>query len=218
MADIPEYSARSDYLDPDQAAQYEAIRYGNSLGRYLWRREQMAIGAIVAHAGQASEVLDVPCGIGRWVPTLRRLRPEVIVEADVSPAMLATSRARNIDESALPLAQVDATTLPFSDNAFDLVFCHALTKHLPISLQAQVLRELSRVSRRYVICSFSINAGLPAIMRRLRRGPDLSLGVSPGWLQETASSAGLTIVMTKSCTSPIGLEKSILFASSTHFG
>jgi ubiquinone/menaquinone biosynthesis C-methylase UbiE len=213
LTDSTEYSARTDYLDPQEVAQYEAIRYGNLLGRYLWRREQRAIGSIVEHVGQASTVLDVPCGIGRWVPVLRRLNPELIFEADVSPAMLATSRARNIDGPPSPLSQADATALPFDDNAFDLVFCHALTKHLPISLQAQVLKELSRVSSRYVICSFSIDAGLPAVMRRLRRRhSDLSLGVSPAWLRETAAAVGLTIVMNKSCTSPVGLERSILFA------
>ena len=125
---------------------------------------------MVEHAGQASLVLDVPCGVGRWVPTLRRLRPELIVEADVSPAMLVQVDPEISTNPSMPFAQVDATALPFHDNAFDLVFCHALTKHLPIPLQAKVLRELSRVSRRYVICSFSINAGVPAIMRRLRRG------------------------------------------------
>jgi ubiquinone/menaquinone biosynthesis C-methylase UbiE len=121
--------------------------------------------------------------------------------------MLAASRERW--SGALPCAQVDATALPFADGAFDVVFSHALTKHLPLTLQARVLAEFGRISSRHVVCSFSIDEGLPRAARRLRRA-GLSNGIRRSGLEEAATSAELQVVATRSCTTPIGLECTVL--------
>jgi SAM-dependent methyltransferase len=209
LAETGGYEARTAYLNPALVTEYERDRFSGHLGRYRWGREQQAVTEMIDRAWQARRVLDIPCGVGRWVPVLRRLQPEVIVQADISPAMLTASRERW--SGSFPLARVDATALPFADGTFDLVFSHALTKHLPLALQARVLAELGRVSSRYVVCSFSIDAGLPGLARRLR-GAGLSIGVSRAWLDRAAGSAGLRVVAARSCTTPIGLESSVLLA------
>jgi ubiquinone/menaquinone biosynthesis C-methylase UbiE len=205
------YKARTAYLDEAVVDSYEDHRFGGRYGQYVWRREQRGVGAMVALVGTARHVLDCPSGIGRWVPVLQRLRPEVIVEADVSPTMLAASQARW--QGRLPSVEVDATDLPFPDSSFDLVFCHALTKHLPAELQARVLAEFARVSSRHVVCSFSVDRGLPGMLRRVRelRRDGLSRAVSPGWLEQAAADAKLRIVAQRACTTPVGLERSVLF-------
>lgn len=45
--------------------------------------------------------------------------------------------------------QLDATTLPFADESFDLVFCWEVLHHLPEPWRA--LQEMARVSRRLVL-------------------------------------------------------------------
>lgn len=203
------YKARTTYLDHGVVDEYEQRRFSGLLGRYVWRREQRAVGAMVKAAGTASRVLDCPSGNGRWVSVLNRLEPQMIVEADVSPTMLEASRNR----VGLPLVQCEGELLPFAGGSFDLVFCHALMKHLPLETQASVLSEFARVSSRHVVCAFSVEAGLPKLVRRLRKlhHSGLSRGGSPRWLNDVAASAGLRVVQSLSCTTPVGLERSVLF-------
>jgi ubiquinone/menaquinone biosynthesis C-methylase UbiE len=213
LPDTTEYAyvARTAYLDEAVVDDYEQHRFGSAYGRYVWRREQRAVSEMVSAVGEARHILDCPSGVGRWVPMLAELQPELIVEADVSPAMLAASRKRW--QGRWPTVEVDALELPFPDASFDLVFSHALTKHLPRQLQAVALAEFSRVSSRYVICSFSVEQGLPGFVRRLRdfQAEGLSQPVSPGWLAHAAHRAGLRVVRRRACTTPVGLEQSILF-------
>lgn len=205
------YKARTTYLDAAVVDEYEQLRFSGLLGKYVWRREQRAVGAMVQAAGTASRVLDCPSGNGRWVSVIQRLEPQMIVEADVSPTMLEASRSR---VAGLPLVQCEGERLPFGDGSFDLVFCHALLKHLPLETQASVLAEFARVSSRHVVCALSVEAGLPKLIRRVRelRHSGLSRGGSPRWLDDVAANAGLRIVSSRSCTTPVGLERSVLFA------
>lgn len=205
-----EYKARTAYINHGVVDEYEQLRFSSFLGKYTWRREQRAVGAMVEAAGTATRVLDCPSGNGRWVNAIRRLDPELIVEADLSLTMLEASRRR---VGPLPLVQCEGERLPFDDGSFELVFCHALMKHLPLDTQARVLSEFARVSSRHVVCAFSVEAGLPKLVRRLRnlRLSGLSRGGSPHWLREVASAAGLRVIASRSCTTPLGLERSVLF-------
>lgn len=205
------YKARTAYLDSGIVEEYEKFRFSGLLGQYTWRREQRAIGEMIGIIGSAERVLDCPSGNGRWVPVIQRLQPATIVEADVSPTMLEASRSRG---EGLPLVQCEGEQLPFDEGAFDVVFCHALMKHLPLETQAKVLSEFARVSSSHVVCAFSVDRGLPKLVRRLRdvRQTGLSRGGSPRWLEQTAAAAGLRIVKSRSCTTPIGLERCVLLA------
>lgn len=105
-------------------------------------------------------VLDVPCGTGRLSPTL--IAPEgFYVGVDVSAAMLR--QARTVHDA--PLLQASAAALPFADSSFDVVVCCRLLHHLRDDERAAVLRELVRVSRRFVVASF-FDSGSWAAWRR----------------------------------------------------
>jgi ubiquinone/menaquinone biosynthesis C-methylase UbiE len=197
-----------EYLDTEVVNEYEARRFTGRLGSYVWRREQRGVGRIVGIVGNARSILDCPCGIGRWQPMLDLLNPGLIVEADFSPAMLDASG--HFGEHRWPRVRSDALVLPFVDRSFELVFSHALTKHLPLNEQESVLRELARVSNRHVICSFSVRQGLPGFLRRVRHAQG-SIAIPRARLRELAQEAGLRIVDSAPCTTPIGLERSVLF-------
>lgn len=203
-----DYRARTAYVDSAVVGNYENLRFGSRLGRYVWKREQAGVGAMLDRVRSADLILDVPSGIGRWLPALQRLNPSQVVEADISPTMLAASRANSEGRWIYTLA--DAEQLVFPDRSFDLVFCHALTKHLPHVTQAKVLAEFARVTDRYVISSFGVAQGLPGLVRKVRR-VDLPNGVTRGQVDAFAAAAGLRVVASKACTTPIGAERSILF-------
>jgi ubiquinone/menaquinone biosynthesis C-methylase UbiE len=177
------------YPDDTVVPEHERRRVGSWFGRYVWRRERRAVTAHVRAIGRAATVLDVPSGSGRWLPVLERLDPTTVE------------------------VRTDAEQLPYVDESFDLVFCHSSTQHLPLEAQAAVLRELGRVTRRHVICSFTVRAGIPGLALRLR---ELVLGrsnaVSWGWLARAAADAELHAVRARGCTSHLGAERSVLFS------
>lgn len=211
---MSDYRARTAYQDDEVVAEYEQRRFGSRFGRYVWRREQEAVTAMLDAVGTAGSVLDCPSGFGRWLPAIERLEPHSVLEADISAEMLA--QGRRTYNTRWPTLLAQAESLPFADDSFDLVFSHAFTKHLPHETQAAVLRELGRVARSHVIASFSVREGLPGVVlagRERFRGFH-SNAVRRDWLERAARDAGLRVVADRSCTSPVGTERTVLFATS----
>lgn len=204
------YISRTAYLDPAKAGTYERDRFSGSLGRYRWRREMDGVGAIVEMLPAQVSILDCPCGIGRWWPVLER-RASRIHGVDLSPAMLGEAEER-IATTNVPveLSEGDAERLELEDASVDAVFSHALTKHLPIPLQQRALSEFARVSREWVICSFSLLNHLTYELWRRRDLVD-SNALLPEQLDDLAATAGLTAVARRRCTTPVGVEHSVLF-------
>ncbi len=77
-----------------------------------------ALEALVKQIG-ARQVLEVGCGTGHWLELLSSAAGGVY-GLDPSPGMLAKAKAK---VSYLPLVCGRATTLPYRDQGFDLVFC-----------------------------------------------------------------------------------------------
>lgn len=88
--------------------------------------------------GQATRILDVGCGTGGTMERLRTLGGEP-VGLDVEPLALAFCRARGHTRLLLG----SATTLPFTDNAFDAVVALDVLEH--IADDAAAAREIGRV-------------------------------------------------------------------------
>lgn len=204
------YISRTAYLDPATAESYERDRFSSALGRYRWRREMDGVGEIVSMLPSGVSVLDCPCGTGRWWPVLER-HASRIQGVDLSPAMLGEARAR-IETISIPVevSEGDAGHLEFADGSFDAVFSHALTKHLPIPLQFEALSEFARVSGEWVICSFSLLGHVTYEFWRRRNLVDSNALLSEQ-LDDLAAAAGLTEVARRRCTTPVGVEHSVLF-------
>lgn len=204
------YISRTAYLEPETAGNYERDRFSSALGRYRWRREMGGVGEIVDMLPTNVSILDCPCGTGRWWTVLGR-RASRIHGVDLSPAMLDEATAR-IKAVGVPIevSKGDAERLGFADASFDVVFSHALTKHLPIPIQQRVLTEFARVSGEWVICSFSLLGHVTYEFWRRRNLID-SNALLPEQLDDLAAAAGLVEVAHRRCTTPIGVEHSVLF-------
>ena len=118
-------------------------------------------------------VLDLPCGFGRFFPALSDVAPRVI-QGDWSPHMLQAARRRlnGNGHTHTPSGYVRATalTLPFANNAFDLVlsvrFCH----HLPTCEERnQYLGEILRVSGKWVVFTYLDTYSLKNILHTCKR-------------------------------------------------
>lgn len=199
------YSARRAY-DAASAREYEQQRFSGLLGRYRWRREQEAVHQLLTHVETQSVIADIPCGIGRWWPLLAT-RASRIVGIDLSPAMLeqAEARAKTV---AVPieLHRGEAEAVPLGDLSVDYVFSFALTKHLPLGSQMEVLSEFARVSRLAVITTFSIiTCGNYELWRRRHLVESFPLLLEQ--VSDICAENDLRVEKCIKCTTPLGVER-----------
>src|SRR6266545_50387 len=89
-------------------------------------------------------VLDVGCGNGTIINNAFE-SGYCVVGCDRSRTSLQYVRGRSVQSSA------DA--LPFADRSFDLVMSHQMLEHLPDGVFERTVKELTRVSARYLMVS-----------------------------------------------------------------
>lgn len=206
------YTARREYLADDVVQRYMTDRFSGPLGRYRYRREQAAVSGMIRRVppSEIAAILDCPTGTGRWLPLLASLRPNRVVAVDVSPAMLKKAQTVPLDGIAREFHVGVAEQLPFADNQFDLVFCHALFKHLPEQVQMKVIAELARVTSKYVILAASVRRGPAGVLRRVRKAGGAH-SMPRRRFEQIALQSGLRVIGSRKATTPIGNEYSYLF-------
>lgn len=205
-----EYGAREAYQSYSVAEDYERSRYSSLLGRYRYAREHRAVNDLLDRIPAGVSFADCPCGIGRWWPVLAR-RAKKIVALDISEGMLryAGKQASTIDLD-VEVREGDAEHLPLEDGSVDYTFSFALTRHLPLPVQFSVLAEFARVARSGVISTFSVMSHLTYEIWRHRNVHE-SFTMLPEQLGWMAAEAGLRIEKMNKCTTPIGVERVVLF-------
>lgn len=102
---------------------------------------------LLEHIKSNAKVLDVGCGPGTITCDFVRYAPEGQIHGvDSSPEVISqavsNAKERNADVS---FEVANAHELPFPDQSFDIVHCHALLVHLPNPINA--LREMYRVCK-----------------------------------------------------------------------
>jgi ubiquinone/menaquinone biosynthesis C-methylase UbiE len=205
-----EYDAREAYQSYSVAEDYERSRFSSLLGKYRYAREHRAVNDLLDRIPDDVTFADCPCGIGRWWPVLAR-RAKKIVALDISEGMLryAGEQASSIDLE-VEVRKGDAEHLPLEDGSVDYTFSFALTKHLPLPVQFTVLAEFARVARRGVISTFCVMSHLTYEIWRHRNIHE-SFTILPEQLEWMAAGAGLKIEKMNKCTTPIGVERVVLF-------
>lgn len=108
---------------------------------YVWREGQERRFQMVRRWAQLNDrrVLDVGCGVGMYTRAFRRETPHVFgVEIEHDRATKALTRATGVAEAV-------GEHLPFSDDAFDVVFSHEVLEH--VDDDRACAEEMVRVTR-----------------------------------------------------------------------
>jgi ubiquinone/menaquinone biosynthesis C-methylase UbiE len=130
--------------------QFDAKVYDAKWGKRYSADEMQTIVSEYAHylggpVGEIGRYLDIGCGTGSAVVNLS-LYPGTgsAHGSDISLGMLLSCRenARSAGGS-VTLAVSDAGRLPYADDAFDFVTCHAVLHH--VARPGEVLKEIHRV-------------------------------------------------------------------------
>ena len=139
------------YLSDDSARRYDHQVEVLFTGTADAMRRQALPPLKAALAGRdlrRARVLDVACGTGRFLGSLKQALPRLpAVGLDLSAPYLAEARRHLGWAGWLDLIEGNAEALPFEDGAFDAVTCIYLFHELPEKARARVAAELVRVTR-----------------------------------------------------------------------
>jgi len=216
---------RGRFTRPASAQAYEE-RF-RTRKRVTNRFEGRALGRALSSLGELGRVLDVPAGAGRFFPLLRE-RAREVVGADISAEMLQRARAAELAppsgavEPQAPgaagtgpaLVEADLLALPFAEGSFDAVVCIRFLHHLPSGrLRVAGLRELARVSSRYVVVSFFDYASVWALRQAWRhlRGKVKPGAISLARFQAEAAQAGLRFLRSVHVLPGLSEEQVLVF-------
>lgn len=110
-----------------------------------------------------------------------------VTAVDYSPVILEQNPVRKKHV-------MDARALRFPSGSFDLVFCNAVLHHIDRADRLTVVREMARVSRRYVaVIEPNRNNPLMAAFSALKKEERGALAFSLAYLKSLFEQAGLRI-------------------------
>ena len=178
----------------EEARNYEDTRFDSSRRvRSLDEFEKTFAQRVLRMVGTDSHIVDIPCGSGRFFPIFSEAGRLTMV--DRSPSMLQAAREKVGGTEDVDLIQAEIPSLPLTDNAADLCFCMRLFHHFKNDdNRLDALKELARVTRKYVALSFYNQNCLRFYRKRILRKRIRGNYISFGHLADLARQAGLEVV------------------------
>jgi SAM-dependent methyltransferase len=178
------------YATAADAANYRDRRFALSrYGRKVDAAERRIVEQLLRDLGVTGPVLDAPCGAGRFLPILAA-GGRAVTGADAAPEMIRLARQQSQELGlGCALAVADARRLPAPDGTFELVLSMRLLHRIPGRAErAEVLKELARVSRKWVLFSFYNRRSWRGLREQLR---GQYAGETERTLAQEAAEAGL---------------------------
>jgi pseudaminic acid biosynthesis-associated methylase len=114
-----------------------------------WKRRLPAFEKMLAGI-ELKRVLEIGCNRGHNLQTLLEVLGDgtEIIGVEPNAYALALARSASNKVSAIPGNALD---IPFKDGYFDLVFTAGVLIHIPPERLSDAMREIARVTRRYVL-------------------------------------------------------------------
>lgn len=160
----------SEKYDEKHAKQY-FDKHQDGFWRKLsdWRDQQIAKKALKI-AGNPKNVLDVPCGTGRFWQTLIDSGVQNLHICDYSQNMIDTGmhfRPAAITSQIKSAVQGSAFDIPVADQFVDSIFCIRFVHHVAESKdRIKLLKEFHRVSKDTAIISLWVDGNYKSWLRK----------------------------------------------------
>lgn len=146
---------------------YERRRYPQGPLADLKRRQDVRTLREAIGPGPL-QVLDLPCGWGRLMDPMME-RSYRVVGADLSGEMLAEGRRRLAGRRGFAgLVRCDVRGLPFRRGSFDLVVCMRFLYYFRRRERVELIREMARLSRRFLLLQYRIRETVPSFLWKVR--------------------------------------------------
>lgn len=188
------------YRDHSKAKSYKNQQTKNICwARFTTWRERLYAKKALKKCNLKSndKVLDVPCGSG-FLGVILNKYPASIIAADISSEMMNLAREDYKGTNFEGFIQADITKAPFKKGTFSCVITLGLMHRLPGDIRRQTLREISALSNKFIIVSYSIDSPYQRIKQLLitKIWPGYSSAPSPiplGSIIKELNSNGLIL-------------------------
>jgi ubiquinone/menaquinone biosynthesis C-methylase UbiE len=185
------------YRDGAVAQDYDFHRFGSRRRARRNARKWRAIVAALERTQGTETILDLPCGTGRFTGDLAG-RGYRVIGSDISHQMMQVARDKTkAADGVVGYLQADAERLPFRTGGVDCVICIRFFLHVDSAARVRILREMQRVSRRWLIIDYRHRYSSRYLLWRLRKVLGLTKTelsrVSRVQLEQEFREAGWTI-------------------------
>jgi uncharacterized protein YbaR (Trm112 family) len=178
-AEISKNNYEQRYEDFEKARNYNLKYDRKLLKRLSTRREYQILQRLLGQQKHCATMLEIPCGGGRISPQLVTAT-DMLIQADVGLGQILYGMAK--EKFNIPQVWMTASAfhIPLQDSSVDAAVCIRLSHHLPTAKQREdLLAELLRVARRYVVMTFFDYHSFKNTLRRLRNlKPKLTMTIS----------------------------------------
>lgn len=164
---MEKYTAKKRYQNVAYADHYDGARYRSLWGQFKNKQTHQTLTKALASLEPGSTIVDLPCGTGRFGSFLSGLGFRWI-GSDISAQMMGKSQEK-VKGNAGVLGHVrsDAEILPFRDKSVDCILSIRFLPHLPPDVKQNVLKEMGRVSRRWLIIDHTYRNPFKAFWRNI---------------------------------------------------
>lgn len=194
---MKDYPARKRYQSKSYAQHYDKARYGGILGRIKNWNTLNTIEKALKSLEKGSLILDIPCGTGRLSPLVLQNGFRWL-GADISYEMMEVAREKTARyRDAIGNVRLESERMPFKSGSIDCVasirfIYHVLSREERIA----ILREMNRISRKWVIIDYNYSNPVRSLYRRigyLVRPPRRKRRLSMKEIYEELAEAGLKV-------------------------
>jgi ubiquinone/menaquinone biosynthesis C-methylase UbiE len=164
----PKYEGKTRYQEKAVADAYDSKRFVGLKGRWTHKREKDCLERLLSVVPTGSKILELPCGTGRLTEFLLELGYDVAA-ADISEEMMSHARRRTeAYGSRVNFEKADIEGLLYEDNAFSAIAVIRLLHHIPGELHRKVLSEIYRVTKKWVVITYSNKHSFQSIRRDIK--------------------------------------------------
>lgn len=125
------------------------------IGQEKWQAEDRIVRAWLAEYEPGTQILDCPCGTGRFIPFYAECGFSVD-GIDVSKDMLAIAATKTPRPDSIGLREGSIFALPLADKSVDVAVAVRIMNLIDADDMTKALAELQRVARRAIIFNLRV--------------------------------------------------------------
>jgi len=195
---VADYSYKKRFYQSGEVADdYDFHRWGSPQRAKRNLAKWRTILKALSETEGVGSIVDLPCGTGRFTDRLVECGYQVI-GSDISLEMMQQAQKRiGPMKGLLGFIRADAEALPLPDASIDCVMSIRFLFHVDPVTRVRMLREMGRVSRRWLILDYRHKYSYRYAMYRLRKLVGMAknplVRVSRAQLEQEMRDAGLAI-------------------------
>lgn len=158
--------AYEEWRSTEKVEKYHRKRYKSFDQKIVDKLEKRIVRNIFNKYNITGDILDIPCGYGRFHPLLNNFGE---IHAADNGKLIAKYQEENIGLSKSTTV-CDAAKMPYENNIFDAVFSFRLIQHIHSSNERiAIYNEFNRVSKKWVIISLYQNTPLHTTFKKFSK-------------------------------------------------